>query len=163
MKTFPMFRTGAAPPATLFARPGVAGRVGFFSRRTEPPRRKVWGIERRALAMICESARATHPNEFGATMRAEDGIVTEVILVPGTLGGDKHAILPLGYLPYDPSIVGTVHSHPGPYAIPSDADKQLFSNFGHTHIIIAEPYTSETWIAYDHHAEEIELEVVDEG
>ncbi|HEX2021169.1 MAG TPA: Mov34/MPN/PAD-1 family protein, partial [Candidatus Thermoplasmatota archaeon] len=84
-----------------------------------------------------------------------------VVLVPGTLGGDRHAILPLGYLPVDSSLVGTVHSHPGPYAIPSDADKQLFRHFGHTHVIIAEPYNERTWIAYDHDAREIELEVVE--
>lgn len=110
--------------------------------------------------MVEQAARASHPHEFGATLRAEKGVVTELILVPGTLGGDRHAILPLGYLPVDPSIVGTVHSHPGPYAIPSDADKQLFNAFGHTHIIIAEPYRDDTWIAYDQNAEPIDLEVI---
>lgn len=110
--------------------------------------------------MVCEAARASHPQEFGAVLRAEKGIVTELVLVPGTLGGDRHAILPLGYLPVDSSIVGTVHSHPGPYAIPSSADEQLFRNFGHTHIIIAEPYRRDTWIAYDHDSREIELDVV---
>jgi proteasome lid subunit RPN8/RPN11 len=127
-----------------------------------PRRRRVWGIRKDVLDMVQEAARASHPNEFGATLRAEKGVVTELILVPGTLGGDKHAILPLGYLPVDPSIVGTIHSHPGPWAIPSDADKQLFNAFGHTHIIIAEPYTDRTWIAYDQNAERIELLVVDD-
>ena len=139
--------------------------MGLFRRSKEPApprRRRVWGIRRDVLEMVMESSRANHPNEFGATLRAEKGIVTELILVPGTLGGDKHAILPLGYLPVDPSIVGTVHSHPGPYAIPSDADKQLFNAFGHTHVIIAEPYDEDTWIAYDQNAEEIDLEVVDD-
>lgn len=137
--------------------------MGLF-RRSDPPeprRRKVWGIEQGVLDMVKASARSTHPHEFGATLRAEKGVVTEVILVPGTLGGDRHAILPLGYLPTDASIVGTVHSHPGPFAIPSDADKQLFNAFGHTHIIIAEPYTDDTWIAYDQNAEEIDLDVVE--
>lgn len=137
--------------------------MGLFRRTpAEPRRRRVHSIRRDVLEMIQESARATHPNEFGASLRAEKGVVTELILVPGTLGGDKHAILPLGYLPMDASIVGTVHSHPGPWAIPSDADKQLFNAFGHTHIIIAEPYTDTTWIAYDQNAEEIELTVVED-
>lgn len=142
--------------------------MGFFKRLfgggepAAPRKRRVHAIRRGVLDMVAASARASHPREFGATLRAEGGVVTEVILVPGTLGGDRHAILPLGYLPVDSSIVGTVHSHPGPYAIPSDADKQLFNAFGHTHIIIAEPYTDETWIAYDQNAEEIELEVLDE-
>lgn len=138
--------------------------MGLFRRdkpEAPPRRRKVWGIEQGVLDMVKDAARASHPREFGATLRAEKGVVTEVILVPGTLGGDRHAILPLGYLPIDASIVGTVHSHPGPHAIPSDADKQLFNAFGHTHIIIAEPYSDDTWIAYDQNAEEILLEVVD--
>lgn len=122
--------------------------------------RRVTGIRADVLDMICEAARATHPNEFGASMRAEGGIITELILVPGTLGGDSHAILPLGYLPVDATICGTVHSHPGPDAIPSSADEQLFRNFGHTHIIIAEPYDHSTWIAYDHDAREIDLEIL---
>lgn len=137
--------------------------MGLFRREPAPPRRrKVHSIRQDVLDLVKESARASHPNEFGATLRAEKGVVTEVILVPGTLGGDRHAILPLGYLPIDPSIVGTIHSHPGPYAIPSDADKQLFNAFGHTHIIIAEPYTDDTWIAYDQNAAEIELDVVED-
>lgn len=127
-----------------------------------PRQRRIRYIRADVLDMICEASRANHPNEFGAVMRAEGDTVTELILVPGTLGGDKHAILPLGYLPVDRSIVGTVHSHPGPYAIPSSADEQLFRNYGHTHIIIAEPYTDQTWIAYDGDAREIDLEITDD-
>lgn len=128
----------------------------------EPPARprRVRRIEREVLELIFETSRASHPHEFGAALRAEGDTITEIILVPGTLQGDRHAILPLGYLPTDRSIVGTVHSHPGPSAEPSDADLQLFRNFGHTHIILHEPYSWRTWIAYDTNGEEIELEVV---
>ena len=141
--------------------------MGLFSRKKkeepEPPRRrKVWGIHEDVLALIQEAARESHPREFGATLRAEKGIVTEVVLTPGTIGGDRHTFINWHRLPIDASIIGTVHSHPGPYAIPSDADKQVFNAFGHTHIIIAEPYTEDTWIAYDQNAEEIELEIVDD-
>lgn len=122
--------------------------------------RKVNRITRDTLALIYEASRASHPQEFGAALRAEGDTVIEIVLVPGTLQGDRHAILPLGYLPVDASIVGTVHSHPGPSAQPSDADLQLFRHFGHTHIIVHEPYDERTWIAYDHDGYEIELEVV---
>lgn len=135
--------------------------MGLFRREKRAPRQRVTAIRRGVLEMICEAARQSHPHEWGASLRAEDGVVTEVVLVPGTLGGDSHAILPLGYLPMDSSIVGTVHSHPGPFADPSDADQQLFRNFGHTHLIIAEPYTLDTWIAYDHDSYVLDLEVVD--
>lgn len=139
--------------------------MGWFGRdrKAEAPRRarRVDAIRVEALDLICEMAKAAHPNEFGATLRAEEGIITEVVLVPGTLGGDRHAILPLGYLPIDNSLVGTVHSHPGPEAIPSDADQQLFRHFGHTHIIIAEPYDHDSWVAYDHDARVLDLDILD--
>lgn len=128
----------------------------------EPPRRRVWGIRRDVLELICAAAREQHPHEFGATLRAEKGVVTEVVLTPGTIGGDRHTFINYHMLPIDATIVGTIHSHPGPYAIPSDADRQVFNAFGHTHIIIAEPYTFDTWIAYDQHGEAVELEIVDE-
>lgn len=126
----------------------------------DTPVRRVTRIERDVLALIYEASRESHPQEFGAAMRAEGDTITELVLVPGTLQGDRHAILPLGYLPMDASIVGTVHSHPGPSAEPSDADLQLFRHFGHTHIIVHEPYRDGTWIAYDHDGYTIELEVV---
>lgn len=126
----------------------------------EAPLRRVTRIQRDVLDLVYEASRASHPQEFGAALRAEGDTITEIVLVPGTLQGDRHAILPLGYLPIDASIVGTVHSHPGPSAQPSDADLQLFRHFGHTHLIVHEPYVDGTWIAYDHDGYVIELEVV---
>ena len=147
--------------------------MGFFGRLfgrkdetrkvpVQPARRRVHSIRLDVVDLICQAARASHPNEFGATLRAEDGVITELVLTPGTIGGDRHTFINYHLLPIDRTIVGTIHSHPGPYAIPSDADLQVFNAFGHTHIIIAEPYTRETWIAYDQSGREVELDVVDE-
>ena len=142
--------------------------MGLFDRWKSGPkalpemrRRRVWGISRDALRMIVESARSQHPREFGATLRAEDGIITELVLTPGTIAGDAHTFINYHLLPTDASIVGTVHSHPSPWAHPSDADKQVFGAFGHTHIIIAHPYTEDSWLAYDQSGRDVELEVVD--
>lgn len=123
--------------------------------------RRVQAITRDTLDLIIEMAKQAHPNEMGASLRAEGGVITEIVLVPGTIGGDAHAFLPLHALPYDRSVVGTVHSHPSPWPIPSDADKQLFNAFGHTHLIIASPYTHESWRAYDQNADDLSLEIVD--
>ena len=144
--------------------------MGLFRRRKdkeesidedEPPRRRVTKVRRSVLGLVYEAAKGSHPREFGATLRAEGDTVTEVILVPGMLGGDRHAILPLNALPIDLTIVGTVHSHPTPNATPSDADLQLFRHFGHTHIICGYPYNDRTWRAYDQAGRAIELAVVD--
>lgn len=120
----------------------------------------VKGIKRKTLELICVASRDQHPTEFSAVLRAEKGIITEIMPLPGTISGDQHAILNLHMLPVDMSVVGVVHSHPGPNNHWSDADLQLFAHFGHTHIIVAYPYTEQSWVAYDHHGNVLSLEVI---
>lgn len=123
------------------------------------PKRRVNKITRRVLRMISEASKSTHPHEFAAGMRADGDTITELILMP-TESGPVSAHMQLYSLPIDRSIVGTVHSHPGSVPKPSDADLDLFRHFGHTHIIIAEPYTLHNWRAYDHAGRRIEIAVV---
>jgi proteasome lid subunit RPN8/RPN11 len=110
--------------------------------------------------MVNESARDTFPNEFVATMRAEEGVITELLLLPSTLQGRRSGTLMLNMLPIDFSVVGTVHSHPGHSNLPSGADLALFGRFGNVHIITCLPYDMSSWQAYDRDGEVIDLEVV---
>ncbi|MGD0057484.1 MAG: Mov34/MPN/PAD-1 family protein [Methanomassiliicoccales archaeon] len=127
---------------------------------TEVKRRKVWGIEEEVLEMINESAKDTFPNEFLATLRAEKGVVTEILLLPGTLSGERSGTFHMNMLPIDLSVVGTVHSHPSFSNRPSEADISLFGRFGNTHIITCIPFDRGTWRAYDYNGKEVELEIV---
>ncbi len=124
-------------------------------------RKRVEAIRRDTLEMILEAARDTYPMEFGAILRAEGGVVSEILLVPGTIGGESHAIFQLHMLPIDFSVVGTVHSHPGPSARPSPEDLEFFQRIGHVHIIIAYPFSEESWRAWDRQGNPYELTVVD--
>ena len=117
-------------------------------------------ISRKALEMMMAAAKDTHPREFACVLRAEDGVITEILLVPGTLSGENNAILRLHMLPIDLSVVGSAHSHPTPNAIPSNADLALFSRFGPVHIILGYPYTMDSWRAFNRNGETIELHVV---
>ncbi|MGQ0537023.1 MAG: Mov34/MPN/PAD-1 family protein [Methanobacteriota archaeon] len=117
-------------------------------------------IRKGALEMILAGCRDVHPMEFNAVLRAEGDTVTELLLVPGSISGEAHAFMMLYNLPIDSSLIGTVHGHPGGVPYPSDADLQLFRHFGHTHLIVAEPYTRSTWRAFDMNGREIRLEVV---
>lgn len=139
--------------------------MGLFGRRKQPhePPKPYWvsKIRRNALRLIMESAKSQHPHEFGGLLRVRDGVITEVLILPGTVSGETHAIFQLGMLPIDFSVKGTVHSHPSPNPSPSDADRDLFLRFGTTHIIIAMPYGEHTWRAYNARGEPIQLAVVD--
>lgn len=123
-------------------------------------RRRIWGIEREVIEMINESAKGTYPNEFVATLRAEKGVITEVLLLPGTLQGSRSGTLMLHMKPIDLSVVGTVHSHPSYSNHPSEADVSLFGRFGNTHIITCLPFDMGSWRAYDYAGRELELEVI---
>ncbi len=123
-------------------------------------KRKVWGIDQDVLEMVNESARESYPNEFLATMRAEKGIITEIILVPGTISNYHSGTMQLHMLPIDLSVVGTVHSHPGPSNRPSDEDLHLFGRFGNTHIITCMPFNLRSWRAYNYKGDVVQLEVL---
>lgn len=139
--------------------------MGWFRRKprdAEPPKPYwVTKVRRDVLRLICESAKSQHPNEFGGLLRARQGVLTEVLILPGTVSGETHAIFQLGMLPIDFSVKGTVHSHPSSNANPSGADLELFLRFGTTHIIVGMPYTEQTCRAYNARGEPITLEVVD--
>jgi len=123
-------------------------------------RKKIRGIRRRTLNMIMESSKDAYPNEFAAGMREIDGVISELILVPGTISGPMSAILKLHSLPIDYSIIGVVHSHPGPSCNPSSEDLEMFGRYGRLHIIVCQPFDLESWKAYNSSGDEIELEII---
>lgn len=121
---------------------------------------KIFGIEREALDFMLGVSRSKHPNEFAGVLRAERGLIREVLVLPGTFSSDRSAVLQLHMLPIDRSACGTVHSHPSPNPSPSSEDMMLFAKFGRVHLIIAFPYDERSWRAYDHRGAEISLRVV---
>jgi len=137
--------------------------MGFLDNNKEKSVQPKWKITKKCLNLIFESSKSTYPNEFGGLLRVDTELkdtIIEVILLPGTVSGDSHAIFKLHMLPIDFSIVGTVHSHPSQYPIPSEADVQLFRKKGKLHIIVANPYNMQSWKAYDNNGKEIEIDVI---
>ena len=90
--------------------------------------------------MFFATARDSYPNEFLCMLRAEDGVIIELILPPGTITSHRYAIFQRHHLPVDFSVVGSIHSHPSPNVTPSDADLNIFQNTGSVHIIVGYPY-----------------------
>ena len=138
--------------------------MGLFSRPKREPVRVAWKIEKRCLDLILESSKSNFPQEFGALLRVDPkrkDTITEVVLLPGTISGNSHAIFRLYMLPIDYSVVGTVHSHPSSIALPSSADLDLFNHFGRIHLIVGvSSYGGASWKAYDLAGTPVDLEVV---
>ena len=137
--------------------------MGIFNKKRDDSVQPEWKITEKCLELILESSKSTYPNEFGGLLRVDPdnkNTIIEVVLLPGTISGDSHAIFKLHMMPIDFSIVGTVHSHPSLYATPSDADLQLFRKHGKVHIIAATPYDKTSWKAYNHNGDELDLKVI---
>lgn len=122
--------------------------------------RRPWAIKAKVLKLILEASRETYPNEFSAALRAEDGVIIEVVMLPGTLQGEAAAILQLHMLPANYGACGTVHSHPSGVIRPSEQDLRLFDGFGLVHIIVGEPFADDSWHAFDAFGKPLELEVL---
>lgn len=109
-------------------------------------------IDQTVIDSIIYYSKKSYPDEFLAMF---DGFVkNEVLFISGLifLGGERsHTSASFNdwLLPPDQKKWGTVHSHPGLNARPSGADLTTFSKYGSFHIILCEPYSLETMIAYD--------------
>lgn len=119
------------------------------------------GLKKETLTTILEASKSSYPNEFAAILRAENKVITEILLLPGTISGEQSALFKLHMLPIDFSVVGTVHSHPSDSYYPSGADLRLFQRFGFIHIITARPYNNNSWAAWDLGGNRIDLKVID--
>jgi len=141
----PMFRPQRRSP------PGPVVRLGSTPTR----------IPRRCLDSALACARSALPNEFGGILRADPpGTISELLLLPGTTAGRRHANFQLYMLPVDLGVAGTVHSHPSGALHPSEADVRLFSHWGRRHIILGAPYSQGSWRVYDSSGRETTIEVI---
>lgn len=138
--------------------------MGLFSRRPKTPQAPTqWYITQRCLDLILASSMSSFPKEFGALLRVDDEektTIIEVVLLPGTISGNSHAIFKLYMLPIDYSVVGTVHSHPSSIDRPSEADLDLFGHFGRVHLIVGvSPWGQSSWRAYDHEGRPLDVKI----
>ena len=137
--------------------------MGLFKSKKKPLPQKKWKITRECLSFIFESAKSTYPKEFAGLLRVDDvkkDTIMELMLLPGTVSGDYHAIFQLHMRPFDFSLVGTVHSHPSPSHRASEADVALFRKYGQVHLIVAYPFENGSWQCYDGLGNRITVDIV---
>ncbi len=126
-------------------------------------KKHVSGIAHDALNFILEVSKSTHPHEFAGLLREDKGIITEVLLVPGTTSDETSARMLLDMMPLDLSVVGSVHSHPVHDLRFSEADISMFGAKGYYNIIAAYPYEQNDWVCYNPMGERVNLPVIDGG
>lgn len=124
------------------------------------------GISDSVMETAIESARSSHPNEFlcfligepaeecSFTDKNEGQIITDFYIIPGTKTNPISAQVQSVNIPVTHKIVGTLHSHPSSSNRPSDEDRNMFRQYP-VNIILAHPYTEDSWMAYSSRGEEL--------
>lgn len=118
------------------------------------------GIKNDLLMLLLELGRDSHPNEFVALLRENDGVIEELNMVPGTIIGENSASVFFDMVPLDTHLAGSAHSHPNGVLQPSDADVRFFPRAGRFHLIIGYPYRNGDWKCYTADGEPCTIEVI---
>ena len=121
-------------------------------------------VDREVLNSVIYYSKQAYPNEFLAFFDGEIKnnvlYITSLLFVPGETC-ETGAVVNNEMVPMNTKYYGSVHSHPGPSASPSDADLMTFSKNGYFHMIVCLPYSYETFKAYDRHGEPMDYSVGD--
>jgi hypothetical protein len=83
-----------------------------------------------------------------------------LLFVPGETC-ETGAVVHTELIPMNTKYMGSVHSHPGPSARPSDADLRTFSKNGYFHMIVCQPYSMETFKSYDRYGQPMDYTLGD--
>ena len=120
----------------------------------------VLAIDRDVLDLLLEMGRPSASSEFIVMTGAENGVITTVYPIAGTTVTSASATIFMDMIPLGMQIAGTAHSHPNGALWPSDADLQTFAETGQCHIIVGDPYDSDSWRCFDREGHERPLEVL---
>jgi len=116
-------------------------------------------IKKELLMGILALCRDQHPREILGLLRIENGITTEFILPPGALRSEQSGVFFPNRLGIDPTLEGTVHSHPSGLPLPSAEDLKLFRKY-RFNFIIGFPYNLNGIKCYDANGAEIKFEII---
>jgi len=120
-------------------------------------------IESEVIESILWYAKSSDPNEFMAIFdgEVENEIlrITGLVFLPGETSNEG-AVINTFMLPVVTTQWGSVHSHPGPSAMPSGTDYTTFAKMGLFHMIICRPYEVENILAYNRHGEFASFKIV---
>lgn len=117
-------------------------------------------IQKSALDLLLAMGRESHPREFAALLSAESGVISDINLIPGSIGGEASAQVPFEMVPLNMHVAGSAHSHPNGMLSPSDADIRFFAVSGSRHIIVGYPYGPDDWRCFSPDGTSVRLEVV---
>lgn len=113
------------------------------------------------LNFAMELGKSSYPKEFAGLLSADRGVISNLVILPGSASSRKAASIKLGYLPTGMKIIGSVHSHPSSNSFPSQADLRFFSKCGPYNLIVFYPFRKGDWRFYDGRGNPIDVQVIE--
>lgn len=118
----------------------------------------MWKVKRTLIEDACLAAQNFFPKEFmcflGGNQKKEE--VEEIVFLPTMNSNTSVSVNELD-MPFDETIVGSLHSHPLSTNTPSRQDKRFFSKYK-INAIIGYPFTPENTAFYNKKGERIKIE-----
>ncbi|MDR2967847.1 MAG: Mov34/MPN/PAD-1 family protein [Methanobacteriaceae archaeon] len=120
-------------------------------------------IDQEVIDSIIYYAKNADPFEFfalfDASIKNKILHIDNLFFLPGETS-EEGAIIKTGMLPVMTSNWGSVHSHPGPTALPSGTDLATFAKTGLFHMIICRPYDENCILTYNRYGEFAKYKIV---
>jgi len=123
-------------------------------------KKRIRGIAKDTLDFILEASRSSMPEEFAGLLSADNDIITDVLILPGTESSRMGALIRLYMLP-NMHVAGSAHSHPTSDIRPSKEDVAFFSRTGDYHIIVGPPFDESSFACYDSFGQRRDLPIID--
>ncbi len=70
------------------------------------------GISADTLSLLLIMGQESHPREFAALLSTEDGVIRNVDIIPGTIGGSESASVLFEMIPLNVGYIGSAHKPP---------------------------------------------------
>ena len=110
---------------------------------------QITGMYEDVLTLLLQIAKDSFPSEFLAELSHTNGIIDDILIIPGTITNQVSAFIRNDTRPLILNLAGTAHSHPNGVLAPSATDTMNFAKLGGTcHIIIGPPFTRDSWKAF---------------
>ena len=119
----------------------------------------MWKIKKTLIEDACMAAQNSLPNEFMCFLggNKKNQTIIEVIFFPTQTSEDSASVNELN-IPFDETIVGSLHSHPFSTARPSQQDKKFFTKY-EINLILGYPFKVENTASYNKKGEKINTEL----
>jgi proteasome lid subunit RPN8/RPN11 len=120
----------------------------------------MWKIKKTLIEDACNAAKNYYPKEFMCFLGGEKKTQTikEIVLMP-TENTEESASINENVIPFDETIIGTIHSHPGTSNKPSQEDKKFFKKYL-INAIICKPFETTNTAFYSEKGKEIKAIII---